>query len=47
MPGFTAPKLMWVAEPEDELADRLASRLERWRALYRVLRPEMRRTDAD
>ena len=85
MPGFTAPKLMWVthhagsevgpalgaarlarlaatgerpeevctrpdiervAEPEDELADRLASRLERWRALYQVLRPEMRRVDA-
>ena len=42
----TRPDIEWVAEPEEALADRLASRLERWRALYRVLRPEMRRMDA-
>ena len=42
----TRPDIERVAEPEDELADRLASRLERWRALYQVLRPEMRRVDA-
>ena len=41
----TRPDIVRVAEPEEALADRLASRLERWRALYRVLRPEMRRID--
>ena len=41
----TRPDIERVAEPEEALAERLASRLERWRALYRVLRPEMRRID--
>ena len=41
----TPPPVARVAEPEGELAERLAARLERWRALYRVLRPEMRRFD--
>ena len=42
----TPPPVDRVVEPDAELADRLAPRLERWRALYRVLRPEMRRFDA-
>ena len=42
----TRPDIERVAGPEDALADRLAPRLERWRALYQVLRPEMRRIDA-
>ena len=41
----TAPPVDRVVEPEDELAGPLAGRLERWRALYRTLRPEMRRFD--
>ena len=41
----TAPAVERVIEPEEELAERLARRLERWRALYRVLRAEMRRLD--
>ena len=39
------PPVDRVVEPEEELADRLAGRLERWRALYRTLKPEMRRSD--
>ena len=39
------PPVDRVVEPEEELAERLAGRLERWRALYRVLAPEMRRFD--
>ena len=35
-----------LVEPDEELARRLAPRLERWRALYVVLRPEMRRFDS-
>ena len=41
----TPPPVDRVVEPEADLAERLAPRLERWRALYRVLRPEMRRFD--
>ena len=41
----TAPPVERVVEPEAVLAERLAGRLERWRDLYRVLRPEMRRFD--
>ena len=41
----TPPPVDRVVEPEAMLAERLASRLERWRDLYRVLRPEMRRID--
>ena len=41
------PPVDRVVEPEEELADRLAGRLERWRALYRVLEPEMRRFDME
>ena len=40
-----APPADRVAAPEEELAARLAGRLERGRALYRVLAPEMRRFD--
>ena len=40
-----APPVDRVVEPEEELAGRLAGRLERWRALYRILAPEMRRFD--
>ena len=43
----TRPDIERVAEPEEELAERLAPRLERWRALYRVLGPEMRRIDGN
>ena len=43
----TRPNIERVAEPEEELAERLAPRLERWRTLYRVLGPEMRRFDGD
>ena len=39
----TPPPVDRVVEPDEDLAGRLAPRLERWRALYRVLRPEMRR----
>ena len=42
----TRPDVERVAEPEEDLADQLAGRLERWRDLYRVLRPEMRRIHA-
>ncbi len=41
----TPPRTDRVVEPDEELVGRLAPRLERWRALYRVLRPEMRRFD--
>ena len=41
----TAPPVHRVVEPDEGLADRLASRRERWRALYRGLRSEMRRFD--
>lgn len=41
-----APPVDRVMEPEEALAARLAGRLERWRALYRVLKPEMRRFDS-
>ena len=41
----TAPPVERVVAPDAQLAERLAPRLERWRALYRVLRPEMRRFD--
>ena len=41
----TPPPVDRVVEPDRELAERLAGRLERWRALYRVLQPEMRRFD--
>ena len=41
----TPPPVDRVEEPEASLAERLTPRLERWRALYRVLRPEMRRSD--
>ena len=37
------PPVDRVVEPEEALAGRLVGRLERWRALYRILRPEMRR----
>ena len=39
------PPVDRVVDPDAALAERLAPRLERWRALYRVLRPEMRRFD--
>ena len=39
----TPPPVARVVEPDEVLAARLAPRLERWRTLYRVLRPEMRR----
>ena len=39
----TPPPVDRVVEPEAALAERLAPRLARWRDLYRVLRPEMRR----
>ena len=39
----TPPPVDRVVEPDEDLAGRLAPRLEPWRALYRVLRPEMRR----
>ena len=42
----TRPDIERVVEPEADLAERLAARLDRWRDLYRVLRPEMRRIDA-
>ena len=38
-----APPADRVVEPDGDLAGRLAPRLERWRDLYRILRPEMRR----
>lgn len=38
----TPPDVDRVIEPENELAERLAPRLERWHTLYRVLRQEMR-----
>ena len=41
----TPPPVDRVVEPDEALAARLAPRLERWRALYRVLRPEMRAFD--
>ena len=41
----TPPPVDRVVEPDEELAGRLAVRLERWRALYGALRPEMRRFD--
>ena len=41
----TPPPVDRVVEPDEELAGRLAPRLERWRSLYGVLRPEMRRFD--
>ena len=41
----TPPPVDHVVDPDAALAERLAPRLERWRALYRVLRPEMRRFD--
>lgn len=40
------PPVDRVEEPDEDLAGRLAPRLDRWRALYRVLRSEMRRFDA-
>ena len=39
----TPPPVDRVEDPDDDLAGRLAPRLERWRTLYRVLRSEMRR----
>jgi len=42
----TPPPVDRVANPDTALAERMAPRLERWRALYRVLGPEMRRFDA-
>ena len=41
----TPPPVDRVVDPDAALAERLAPRLERWRTLYRVLRPEMRRFD--
>ena len=37
------PPVDRVVAPDDELAHRLADRLEQWRSLYRLLKPEMRR----
>ena len=42
----TPPDVDRVIEPDDELVERLAPRLERWRTLYGVLRQEMREFDS-